>query len=150
MATSDRCLTAPGFGEGQVRLRRCMSYVQMRMTEIKAEQDTQQEDQKRHLEQMNKQLEMYLQLQQLQQQQYLQQQKLGGVGQPDYIIQMATAAEPSHAIPASFDANYTPQQIGFGAMKRVVPVISAYTRLPLISKQRRLQNTPQQARLTAE
>jgi hypothetical protein len=31
----------------------------------------------------------------------------------------------------------TPQQIGLAAARRVVPIISAYTRLPLMSQRRR-------------
>jgi hypothetical protein len=115
----------------QVRLRRVMSYVQHRMTEIKEQQVTQQETQQRHLEQMNKQLEMYLQLQQLQ-----QQQAYYGV-QPQYIEQPAYLTKQSDEGTESV----SPARMSVDAMKRVVPVISAYTRLPLMSKQRRYGNT---------
>ena len=111
----------------QVRLRRVMSYVQHRMTENKQEAVSQQENQKRHLEQMNKQLEMYLQLQQLQ-----QQQAYYGV-QPQYIEQPAYLTTQNEEGTESVSA----ARVSVDAMKRVVPVISAYTRLPLMSKQRR-------------
>ncbi len=127
----------------QVRLRKCMSYVQARMTQIKQEAHSQQEAQQKHLEQMNKQLEMYLQLQQLQQQQYLDRQQQfedRNHTAPGYVVQMATAASPDSE-PAS-DV-LTPQQLGVQAMKRVVPVISAYTRLPVISQQRRYKTLGQ-------
>jgi hypothetical protein len=123
----------------QVRLRRCVSYAQSRITEIRQEQHSQQEAQQKYLAQMNKQLEMYLQMQQLQQQQYLQNQKYAqDHPTPGYVVQMATAAEPSShddtkTVPA---AGLTPGQLGIQAMKRVIPVISAYTRLPLMSRQR--------------
>jgi hypothetical protein len=126
----------------QVRLRKCMSYVQARMTQIKQEAHSQQEAQQKHLEQMNKQLEMYLQLQQMQQQQYLDRQQQfedrnsHGTG---YVVQMATAASPGSE-PAPDDL--TPQKLGIQAIKRVVPVISAYTRLPLMAKQRRFNSSP--------
>lgn len=119
----------------QVRLRRCMSYAQARMTEIKQEAESKQQSQQHNLERMNKQLEMYLKLQQLQQQQAMNQLQQGYVQtQPDYVVQMATAAEP---VRQSSPHNFTPQELGIKAMKRVVPVISAYTRLPLLSKQHR-------------
>jgi|SRR5665647_420236 len=124
----------------QVRLRRCVSYAQARMTEIKREVDSQQEAQERHLEQMNEQLEMYLKLQQLQQQQAVNQLQQGYIQQPqpDYVEQMATAAMPARQ---SNQHYFTPQELGVQAMKRVVPVISAYTRLPILSKQRHYNTT---------
>jgi hypothetical protein len=89
---------------------------------------------------MNKQLEMYLQLQQLQQQQYLQrQQYTQDHPAPGYVVQMATAADPGR----DNSKDLTPQQLGIQAMKRVIPVISAYTRLPLISRQRRYKTLGQ-------
>lgn len=111
----------------QVRLRRVMSYVQSRMTEIKQEQVSQQETQQRHLEQMNKQLEMYLQLQQLQQQRAFYGQPPQYIEQPDYLVKQNDEGTES----------ISPARMSVNAMKRVVPVISAYTRLPLMSKQRR-------------
>lgn len=56
----------------QLKLRRLMTYIQNRMSEIKLEQQQHQDEQKRHLEMMNKQLEMYLRLQQFHQQQAMQ------------------------------------------------------------------------------
>jgi hypothetical protein len=125
----------------QVRLRRVLSYVQARMTEIKVEAKSQQESQQKNLERMNKQLEMYLQLQQLQQQQALERQQQGGwQQQPQYVVQMAAPADPEPRSSSNIMHNLTPQQLGVSAMKRVVPVISAYTRLPLMSQRRRFQN----------
>lgn len=115
----------------QVRLRRCMSYVQARMTEIKQEQQSQQEAQQRHLEQMNKQLEMYLQLQQLQ-----QQRAYYGV-RPQYIEQQGYLTRDNEGESESI----SPARMSVNAMKRVVPVISAYTRLPLMSQQRRYRTS---------
>ncbi|MEO6513211.1 MAG: PH domain-containing protein [Candidatus Saccharimonadales bacterium] len=111
----------------QVRLRRVMSYVQHRMTEMKQEQVTQQETQQRHLEQMNKQLEMYLQLQQVQQQRAYYGQQPQYIEQPDYLVRQDERGTES----------ISPARMSVNAMKRVVPVIGAYTRLPLISQQRR-------------
>lgn len=126
----------------QVRLRRVLSYVQTRMIEIKQEAQNWQESQQKHLEQMNKQLEMYLQLQQLQQQQAMQRIQSSGQPQPNYIVQMATASGPVNPTnsPADTLRSLTPAQLGVSAMKRVVPVISAYTRLPLLSQRRRFQS----------
>jgi hypothetical protein len=123
----------------QVRLRRVLSYVQTRMIEVKQEQQEWQENQQRHLAQMNKQLEAFLQLQQLQQQQAWQQLQAGYGGAPSggyptqYSIPAASAPEP-HTIASRV---LTPAQLGLAAMKRVVPVISAYTRLPLLSQRYR-------------
>lgn len=126
----------------QVRLRRVLSYVQTRMIEIKQEAQNWQESQQKHLEQMNKQLEMYLQLQQLQQQQAMQRIQNGGQPDPNYLPQMATASDSTDPInmPAGTHRSLTPAQLGVSAMKRVVPIISAYTRLPLMSQRRRFQS----------
>jgi hypothetical protein len=111
----------------QVRLRRVMSYVQHRMTQIKQEAVSQQESQQHHLEQMNKQLEMYLQLQQMQ-----QQQAYYGV-RPQYIEEPAYLTKQNDEGTESVSA----ARMSVDAMKRVVPVISAYTRLPVMSQRRR-------------
>jgi hypothetical protein len=133
----------------QVRLRRVLSYVQTRMIEIKQEQQEWQENQQRHLAQMNKQLEAFLQLQQLQQQQAWQ--RLHG-GASDYTpadsaIQAFQGQSPgpvpspaTRAVSSSSFRILTPAQLGLAAMKRVVPVISAYTRLSLLSQRRRYGN----------
>ena len=134
----------------QVGLRRCMTYVQNRMTQIKEEASSQQEEQQKHLEQMNKQLEMYLKLQQLQQQQVWQQQP-----QPPYTWQQQhlptqhyagqMVGPPNTVITDSQRLrDMTPQELGVAAMKRVLPVIGAYTRLPMMSQRRRYQSTPAQ------
>lgn len=123
----------------QVRLRRVLNYVQARMIEVKQEQQDWQENQQRHLAKMNKQLEVFLQLQQLQQQQAWQQLQAGYngaaiTGSPtSYSVPTtATTTDVSHA--AIVGRVLTPAQLGLAAMKRVVPVISAYTRLPLLSQ----------------
>ncbi len=135
----------------QVRLRRVLGYVQTRMTQIKEEQQTQQEAQERHLDQMNKQLEMYLQLQQLQQQQYFQQAQRQPLPygnewqqQPSYTSQQMSMPQPNPNPNVNNDQPHiiTPQQLGIAAMKRVIPVISAYTRLPLLSQRHRFQAQP--------
>jgi hypothetical protein len=113
----------------QVRLRRCMGYAQARMTELSKEQTTSQETQQRHLEQMNKQLEMYLQLQQLQQQRAFYGVQPHYIEQPDYLALDKTNDQGEHSL--------SPGRMSINAMKRVVPVIGAYTRLPLMSQRRR-------------
>jgi len=126
----------------QVRLRRCMSVAQARMTEIKQEADSQQEAQQRHLEQMNKQLEMYLKIQQIQQRQTINQQQGYLYPPPDYGAQTAYTADSAPiAEQVSTHGFITPQELGVQAMKRVMPSISAYTRLPLLSKQQRYNSS---------
>lgn len=120
----------------QFRLRQVLTYVQTRMIEIKQEQENWQLAQQKHLEQMNKQLEMFLKLQQLQQQTARQQlhpsyDTYATTEQPKYFVQNTTAGS------SSVLSSLTPAQLGIAAMKRVVPVISAYTRLPLLSRRRR-------------
>jgi hypothetical protein len=117
----------------QVRLRRVMNYVQHRMTEMKQEQVTQQETQQKHLEQMNKQLEMYLQLQQLQQQQAYYGVRPQYIEQPDYLTKQGDEGSES----------VSPARMSVDAMKRVVPIISAYTRLPVMSQRRRYGSSTQ-------
>lgn len=114
----------------QVRLRRLLSYVQYRMTEIKKLQQQHQEAQKFNLEQMNQQLQMFLKLQHYQMRQQV-------FGQPQTI-----GAPTIAALAQGLDANGAERhvshgQISLSAMKRVVPVIGAYTRLPWMSQRRR-------------
>ncbi|HET8709284.1 MAG TPA: PH domain-containing protein [Candidatus Saccharimonadales bacterium] len=125
----------------QFRLRQVLTFVQTRMIEIKQEQEQWQSAQQRHLEQMNKQLEMFLQLQQLQQQKPLQQLH------PSYdSYALSQQAQGAYFAQNTADTagrglkDMTPAQLGIAAMKRVVPVISAYTRLPLLSQRRRFGN----------
>jgi hypothetical protein len=125
----------------QVRLRRLLSFVQYRITEIKKIQQNHQETQNTHLEQMSQQLQMFLAIQQYQQ--YQQRQTL----QP-YPPPAAVAAPASILTNVATGGTQTephqvsPGQLGVAAMKRVVPVISAYTRLPLMSQRRRFQSSP--------
>lgn len=122
----------------QFRLRQVLTYVQTRMIEIKQEQENWQLSQQKHLEQMNKQLEMFLQLQQMQQQQAREQlhpnYETFAAQQP---AQTAYFAQNTSQSSSSHTGIFTPAQLGIAAMKRVVPVISAYTRLPLLSQRRR-------------
>lgn len=121
----------------QVRLRRLLSYVQYRMTEVKKLQQIHQEAQKTNLEQMNQQLQMFLALQhhQLRQQAY-------GMAPATNDLPANSAATLSAGNPAAQLAHHlSPGQLGVSAMKRVVPVISAYTRLPWMSQRRRFYQT---------
>lgn len=113
----------------QKRLRGLLNFVQCRMTEIKREAKSREEAQKSHLEQMNQQLKMYLMIQQYQQHQLVQ----SGVTSPSPLATTATVF--THLMHPS---TISPQQLGVSAMKRVVPVISAYTRLPMMSQRRRV------------
>lgn len=112
----------------QMRLRRLLSFVQYRMTEIKRIQHSHQEAQKAHLAQMNQQLQMFLAMHQYQQQQFARQ-------------QLNTNTTPSLAGGWVDWRPVSAGQLGLSAMKRVLPVISAYTRLPLMSDRRRFQST---------
>lgn len=123
----------------QFRLRQVLTYVQTRMIEIKQEQENWQNAQQKHLEQMNKQLEIFLHLQQMQQQQAVQRpqpnyEDYAASAQSRYFVQntMASRGQTSNSL--------TPAQLGIAAMKRVVPVISAYTRLPLLRQRRRFSS----------
>jgi PH (Pleckstrin Homology) domain-containing protein len=128
----------------KTRLRRLIGYVQYRMTEIKKLQQSHQESQKSHLERMNQQLQMFLAIQQYQQQ-MVQHQTAGG-SQP---VAMPTSSNPSLLSAAASTAPseqsssrlISPAQLGIAAMKRVVPVIGAYTRLPLMSQRYRFSNS---------
>lgn len=104
----------------QPRLRRLYSYVQYRMTEIKKQQLSHQEAQKANLEQMNQQLQLFLALQQ-------------------YGYQHQSRVEPVTTAPESSAGHLSAGQVGVAAMKRVIPVISAYTRLPWMSQRRRFE-----------
>lgn len=115
----------------QPRLRRLLSFVQYRMTEVKKLQQSHQEAQKAHMEQLNKQMQTFLAMQQYQ----YQQQLLHGAQVP-----MATAA--GSMADGQTGSRLSPGQVGVAAMKRVVPVIGAYTRMPWMSQRRRFQSSP--------
>lgn len=125
----------------KTRLRRLLSFVQFRMTEIKKLQQSHQQAQQTHLEQMNQQLQMFLAIQQYQQQQqYLVRQF------PAFYPALPPANVASHGYAGQaqngVDSRHvSPGELGVSAMKRVVPVISAYTRLPWMSERRRFQSS---------
>jgi hypothetical protein len=131
----------------KIRLRRLISFVQYRMTEIKKLQQSHQESQKSHLERMNQQLQMFLAIQQYQhqQQQLVQQPVADNVQQitaPFSAGSMLTSTAGSSEPAEQTSANHiSPAQLGISAMKRVVPVIGAYTRLPLMSQRYRFQGS---------
>lgn len=108
----------------QPRLRRLLGFVQFRITEVKKQLQSQQEAQKTHLEQLNQQMQLFLAMQQYY-----------------YQLQFAPGGGPVHmpigAAPAGTGANgwrfVSAGQVSLSAVKRVVPVISAYTRLPRMS-----------------
>ena len=117
----------------QARLRRLLNFVQYRMTEIKKLQHHHQEAQKAHLEQLNQQLQLVLAMQQ---HHYYQQMagsaQLGAISPLAMLKGITNAAEYHNS-----GHQLSPEQLGVAAMKRVVPVISAYTRLPIMSNRRR-------------
>ena len=129
----------------KIRLRRLISFVQYRMTEIKKLQQSHQESQKVHLERMNQQLQMFLAIQQYQhQQQQLIQKQVTENPQPITMpfsnnSMLASTAGSSDPDEQSNSGHISPAQLGIAAMKRVVPVIGAYTRLPLMSQRYRFQ-----------
>jgi hypothetical protein len=175
----------------QPRLRSLIMYVQNRMTEMKKVIHEQQETQQFHLEQMNEQLQRYLetarqqtQLQKLQAE-HTQQiadaaTRQADVATPDntpapiptlvsqssferaaavsmglsepvyYQVSDAPLAPPEPAVAPADSSSLqkiilTPQQIGLAAARRVIPVISAYGRVPLIRQRQRFVDTSQVA-----
>ncbi len=119
----------------KARLRRLLSFAQYRMSELKKMQQSHQEAQKTHLEQLNQQLQLFLAMQQ---HQYQQLAIHGQAGTPwPFATHKSMAGVADHR-----DASQlSPGQVGVAAMKRVLPVISAYTRLPLMSQRRRFQSS---------
>jgi hypothetical protein len=83
---------------------------------------------------MNQHLQMFLAIQQYQ---YRQQRVMG---QQSHQLNPATAAASMLANMAG-GHHISPGQLGVSAMKRVVPVISAYTRLPMMSQRHRFQSS---------
>lgn len=143
----------------QVRLRRLLSYVQTRMTELKQTVHKQQETQQQHLEEMNEQLRQYLEkahenaalVQAAQQLQYAGPQQTPQHGyvlpEPNYqpkeplrtadSFERAAAtsmgvSQPEQTAPVTASVLrkvvLTPQQIGLAAVRRVVPIVRAYSR----------------------
>jgi hypothetical protein len=127
----------------QVRLRRLLAFVQNRMTVTKQEQKHSQDMQQAHLEAVSKQLQLYLMMQQ---HQFMTQQP--GSPQPEtapnpfssFLNQPTAAAMPSVPTPSQ---SLSVQQLGISAMKRVIPVISAYTRLPFHNRERAIARQQQ-------
>jgi len=122
----------------QSRLRRLLGFIQFRMTEAKKQQQSHQEAQKSHLEQMNQQLQLYLAMQQYQYRQQLIRAQPDLSSRPSALPKIGEASD----LPATpHHMSLSPGQIGVAAMKRVVPVIGAYTRLPWMSERRRFQSS---------
>jgi hypothetical protein len=124
----------------QERLRRLLGFVQYRMTEVKKIQQTHQADQKAHLEHLDRQLQLFLAIQQYQYQQFTTQLT------PDKMTPQATPATTlmglaGSSVPRAQMPQLSAGQVSIAAMKRVLPVISAYTRLPWMSQYRRLQGS---------
>lgn len=120
----------------QARLRRLLSFVQYRITEVKKMQQSQQEAQKAHLEYINQQLQLFMAIQHYQYQQLTQ--HTGGTGTPGasplgVLMNMASTAQRQLA------GQLSAGEVSVAAMKRVLPVISAYTRLPMMSRRGRFQ-----------
>jgi hypothetical protein len=163
----------------QPRLRSLIMYVQNRMTEMKKVIHEQQETQQFHLEQMNEQLQRYLetarQQTQLQELQAEHTQQIAdaatrqaevvapspapaptspssfehaaavsmGLSEPVYYQVSDAPLAPAKPVVSETDSSslqkiiLTPQQIGLAAARRVIPVISAYGRVPLIRQRQR-------------
>ncbi|HVU59906.1 MAG TPA: PH domain-containing protein [Candidatus Saccharimonadales bacterium] len=108
----------------QPRLRRLLGYVQYRVAAFRQQQQQEQEAQQVRIEQLNQQLLL------------LAAQQQGVLLRPAAGMTrvVAEAAGP----PATTSSQHvSPGQVSLAAVKRVVPVISAYTRLPRATWQRR-------------
>lgn len=144
----------------QKRLRSLLTYVQTRMTEIKKTLHEQQETQQQHLEQMNEQLRRYL----LAAEERNRAQQFTGQGQVYQPVQQPSMPLPppqpqwfesrdafERAATQIIDTNagqvqapstlqrliLTPQQVGMGAIRRVGPMLAAYSRVPSIDRKPR-------------
>jgi len=120
----------------QARLRRLLGFVQYRITEVKKMQQTQQEAQKAHLEYINQQLQLFMAIQHYQYQQLTQHTGRPGLQSTSplaVLMNMANTAQQQAA------GQFSAGQVSMAAMKRVLPVISAYTRLPVMSGHSRFQ-----------
>lgn len=120
----------------QARLRRLLGFVQYRITEVKKEQQTHQVAQRDHLERLDHQLQLFLAIQQYQYEQFAKQNSGAHVA--------SSQATPATTLMGLVDVTrtqLTPGQVSIAAMKRVLPVISAYTRLPWMSQHRRFQGS---------
>jgi hypothetical protein len=114
----------------QSRLRRLLSFVQYRITESKKQQQVRQEAQQAHLAHLDQQIQLFLAMQQYQYQQLATKQSSLPVAT---LMGLAGAGQ-----------YLSPAQISMAAMKRVLPVISAYTRISWMGGGSRLQGSPAQ------
>lgn len=118
----------------QPRLRRLLGFVQFRITEAKKLQQSHQEAQKTHLEQLNQQLRLFLALQQY----YYQQQLIPRPASASPLTGVAATPMNDDPLPGVSNRRFVSAgQVGLAAMKRVVPIISAYTRLPRMNSWQR-------------
>jgi len=108
------------------RLRRLLGFVQYRITEIKKQQQARQEAQQAHLAHLDQQIQLFLAIQQYQYQQMTGRHAGGPVPQSSDSMGLPTVTPP----PVTGGHHFSPGQISIAAMKRVLPVISAYTRMP--------------------
>ncbi|GEM_PF-3030166 len=139
----------------QRSLRKLLTYVQARMTELKNISHEQQENQQQHLQQMNEQLRQYLITAEEERAKREQQAKAEGEPNrgidyhpsltlpppaPQYLATLAgfeqAAAQSIPGKPvqtqtqALRDMALTPQEVGLGAIRRVLPILAAYDRVP--------------------
>jgi hypothetical protein len=147
----------------QHRLRKLLTYVQARMTELKNISHEQQETQQQHLQEMNEQLRRYLlaaEKERAQSMNHAQAAQLTGYQPspilpppaPQYLASLAgfeqAASQSVVAYPAPATATtvaapgatqevfrilaLTPQEVGLGAVRRVLPILAAYSRVPTV------------------
>lgn len=137
----------------QRSLRKLLTYVQARMTELKNISHEQQENQQQHLQQMNEQLRQYLITAEEERHKREQETKTAGDASrgidyhpslilpppaPQYLATLASferaAAQsiPGNSVQtqALRDMALTPQEVGLGAIRRVLPILAAYDRVP--------------------
>lgn len=126
----------------KTRLRRLLNFAQCRMTELKKQQQSHEEAQRAHLEQMNQQLQLFLRIQQYQ---LYQQQRMAGYQRQASDDQPSVLAGGLAIDENAGRRHILPAQLGLSAMKRVVPVIGAYTRLPLMSRRNQFRGWSVQA-----
>lgn len=123
----------------QARLRRLLSFVQYRITEVKKQQQVHQEAERAHLAHLDRQLQLFLAIQQYQYQQFT---GLPATGFSSSLTSPLTTLMGLAGVGLAAGqhmSQLSPGQLSLAAMKRVLPVISAYTRLPWMSERRRFQ-----------
>lgn len=132
----------------KLRLRRLINFVQYSMTEGKKISQSYQESQKSHLERMNQQLQTFLAIQHYQQQQFLGQQSryqplvnaIPNISESHSLQDGATVSNDNQSYQVDSGLSST-AQFGVSAMKKAIPNISAYTRLPLMSQRGHYQTS---------